>query len=405
MIGCKACSGTGFDLSKSTAPRTEKDGVQTSRDALMESGDDALMDFATYTESAKITSTYLPFLKEGIEAPINLRPNVLVATGRTSYDGVVQLLPREGGVRECIVARPGYVFASCDYGGLELSTHAQSCLWLVRYSKLAEAINSGVKVHDLFASQMIGMPYEEFLLRAKELTNYRQGAKAANFGFPGGMGAAKLVIQQRAQGQDTVSPNGKKYKGLRFCITLGGQEVCGTEKVREYKKRPLPPTCSKCIAESEILRDRWFKAWPENREYFKYVSEVAELGHMTQHVSKRVRGGVQFSNTANGYFQGLASDGAKLALSRVAREQYTDKSSALYGSRTILFAHDELLCELPESVASDAAKRLEQVMVDSMREYVPDVLVTAEPALMRRWYTGAKPVYDGERLIPWEPIG
>lgn len=64
----------------------------------------------------------ISFLPPGyVDIPLTLRPNVIKETGRTSYDGVVQLLKREPGhireddtyipsLRECIVARsPQYV--------------------------------------------------------------------------------------------------------------------------------------------------------------------------------------------------------------------------------------------------------------------------------------------------------
>ncbi len=38
-----------------------------------------------------------------------MRGNVLVESGRASFEGLVQLLPREGGVRECFKARDGWV--------------------------------------------------------------------------------------------------------------------------------------------------------------------------------------------------------------------------------------------------------------------------------------------------------
>jgi hypothetical protein len=39
-----------------------------------------------------------------------------------------------------------------------------------------------------------------------------------------------------------------------------------------------------------------------------------------------------------------------------------------------------------------------------MSEYLPDVPVTATPALMERWYKGAEAVYDpAGQLSPWRP--
>lgn len=405
---CDNCGGTGLLLSPAV-PRTEKGGIAYGRDALTESGDEDLMAFAAWSEEAKIANVYVPYLREGTSAPLNLRPNVLLETGRASYSGVIQLLPREGGVRECIVARPGTVLASVDYGGLELVTHAQSCLWLVGYSELAEYIKreGASAAHAALGAQLAGLEYEDFKQRMKAepfLKACRQAAKPGNFGFPGGMSGAKLVLQQRKQGPDTVAADGTKYKGLRFCIVMDGAEACGVQKVTEWKERPLPPTCRHCIECADRLRDKWFATFPENREYFRTpVSNASDRGWVEQHVSKRIRAGVTFTSAANGYFQGLAADGAKLALYRTSRECYTDRGSALYGSRVILFAHDELVVEIPEARAHEAAHRISDVMVAAMGEFCPDVPVEAPPALMRKWFKGAEPTYVDGRLVPWEP--
>ena len=38
------------------------------------------------------------------------------------------------------IANTGWVFSSSDYNAGELVTHAQSCIWLVGYSKLGDAL-------------------------------------------------------------------------------------------------------------------------------------------------------------------------------------------------------------------------------------------------------------------------
>lgn len=413
---CPDCDGSGLDLASAPVPRAEKGGIQIGRDALYESGDELLGDFAAFSEQDKIRTTYIKFLRQGHTEdrtllPLNLRPNALVASGRGSYGDVVQQLPRGGGVRECLVARPGHVFCSCDYSSIELAAHGQSCLWLLGWSDLAEAINKGTKPHDALASQIVGVPYSEFLQKKSDNQFYRdcrQASKPVNFGFPGGMGPAKLVLQQRKNGPDTTAPNGRVYKGLRFCLLVGGEQECGVEKLAEIKIQnrtvPITPTCKRCLEIAGDLKQTWFRQWPENREYFKYISgAVDQLGYLVQHVSKRTRGGLDFCSGANTLFQGLTADGAKEALRRVCREQYIDRSSPLYGTRTVLFQHDELFVEMREDVAHDAAMRLSTVMVEAMKEYLPDVAVEAEPALMRRWYKGAEPVFENDRLVPWGP--
>ena len=95
----------------------------------------------------------------------------------------------------------------------------------------------------------------------------------------------------------------------------------------------------------------------------------------------------------------------KHALWNVSRECYLDKKSPLYGSRPVLFLHDEIITEVPDDPdrADAAAKRQTKIMIDSMQEYIKDVNISAGPCLMRRWYKSAKSVYDKKgRIIPWE---
>lgn len=413
LKNCKTCDGSGADLDKVPVPRTDKGGIATGRDALYETGDDDLIELAAYAENDKYLSTYIPWLERGIsdsgsQVPITLSANIMLANGRTSYDGVVQLLPRDGAIRECIVPRPGHVFCSCDYSSVELGTHAQSCLDILGFSALAEALQAGIKPHDSLASEILGVPYETFLARRKSEKTYgdtRQASKPANFGFPGGMSELKLVWQQRKQGPDTTCADGYVHKGLRFCVLMRGARRCGERKVISWGYREsISPTCEACLECAAELKAHWFARWPENREYFKFVKKVLrDYGYIIQHRSNVRRGGVGFCDAANGYFSRLAADGMKDAIWRVCVEQYRERRSPLFGTRTIVGIHDELIVEMREDIAHDAAQRLSEVMVSAMQPYTPDVPVEAEPALMRRFYKGAEPVFHEGRLVPWEP--
>jgi hypothetical protein len=477
-VNCKQCDGSGLGLPP-VVPRTPSGEIGIGRDVLTESGDEFLRSFAEYDEGKKIPNTYIPFFRTArppiaghaqgcpsqrttgrkggctcpgpyYETPLNLRFNPVLETGRTSYDGVIQLMPREGGVRECIVARDGYVFSSEDYKAGELVTHAQSCIWLVGASRLAEALNRGLDAHLAGAASIVGISYEEAVKRKKagdkQIADIRQAFKPCNFGFPGRMGAAKLVLQQRKQGPDTTAPDGTVYKGLRFCILMGVAQRCGEVKVTEWgkqRRKLTGPTCVKCIECAMQLRDAWLKQWPENAAYFDYVKSIDESGQpVVQHMSKRLRGFLQGqvdkqgepinsgNSIANGYFQALLADAAKNALMAITRECY-DRThvvrsftrhtsrweggpSPLLGSRPIVFQHDEVVPEHPRPVASEAAIRVSECMEETLRVACPDMdpAVEVRPCLMERLFKGAeerwerggdKPADANDRLIPWEP--
>lgn len=454
---CVECSATGLDLSSSElvplndpSTRYPTGSVQTGRDALYETGDDLLIAYAAHSEDRKLGTTYVPWLETSFvddgnggrrRIPLTLRPHVLLETGRTSYSGLVQLLPRRGGIRQCIEPRPRRVFSTTDYEAGELITHAQSCLWIVGESALATALLNKVKPHNALGAQILGIDYDEFNRRYAEkdrtCVDVRQACKPANFGFPGRMGPVTLVKQQRKQGPDTPHPSGpiwieledgtrvRGYKGLRFCLLMTGAQRCGEVKVTSWGRRTFSPTCKACIEAATWLREGWLKRWPENEPYFAHIEEAEEAGGMiAQHVSKRLRTpspkerGVG-NSLANGYFQGLLADLAKDALCAVTRECYVpvvvdDPSSQFHGevtplyrsvTRIPLFAHDELIGEHDDALAHEGATRIGEIMVGKMREWCPDLApaANAEPALMTRWYKSAAPIYHDDRLVPWEP--
>lgn len=111
-----------------------------------------------------------------------------------------------------------------------------------------------------------------------------------------------------------------------------------------------------------------------------------------------------YTQACNSPFQGLVADFAKDALVRIQEAAWTDRRSPLYGSRPIFFVHDEVISEVPEECAHEAAYEQARIMAETAEEYTPDVPMIVEPALMRRWYKDADPVIgpDG-RLVPWEP--
>jgi DNA polymerase I-like protein with 3'-5' exonuclease and polymerase domains len=323
-------------------------------------------------------------LRRGETTPLQAGFEVLKETGRTSckqgnvkrgesppsWGFQLQNVPAEEGLRECFIPRPGFVFCSVDYDGFELRTWAQVCLWTVGRSRLAEVLNDGGDPHAALGATLAGQGLAEFsaLLKAKDKTakDFRSLAKIPNFGYPGGMGPATLRTQARTS------------YGVH--LTLG---------------------------ECENLRNAWRSTWPEAVEYFKWISQRVVPGDAPgtacHFKSQRVRGGLKYTVACNTFFQGLAADAAKAAGFALSRECYTDKSSPLFGSRIVNFVHDEFILEIPESQAHEAAQRQAEIQVREAQKWVPDVTITASPALMRRWSKAAFTAYNAAgRLIPWE---
>ncbi len=349
--------------------------VATDADAMAQSGDELLEELGASGPVSTVLKTFLPVLKKGTEHPINTKYQVLVNTGRvSSREPNLNNVPRKGGVRETYVPRPGFYFSSVDYDCAELRSLAQITLNLFGRSKMAEFFQNEPKgdPHLALAATILGISLDEAKTRKKAqdpaIEAARQNAKAANFGFPGGMGVKKFI--------DTA----RKQYGITF-----------TER------------------QAKDLRETWLNTWPEIREYFKYISHKTERGEMTltQYHPKgephRTRAGLGYSDGCNTLFQGLTADGAKEALRLISRECYV-RGTTLFGSRVVGFLYDETILEVPIDIAHEAATRQAELMIKGMSVWVPDVPITCEPALMRRWLKNAKARYDANgRLVPWEP--
>lgn len=388
-----------------------KDGanpeISTSRETLQESNDELLEDYGEEGPNEKLYAAFSDLLLEGMRVPINPQPNSLVESGRTSYrEPNLQQLPRKSRVRECFVPRPGWVYCSVDYSTLELCTLAQACLWIVGKSCLADALNAGQDLHTRLAARIAGISYEEALQRKdakdKQIVALRQLCKPINFGLPGGMGPPKLVATARKD-------------GVRFCVLVGeargrtrkGEPTCGP-KVVTYgtgrHERKIAPTCEDCLRLAVKYRDLWREEWPEVPLYHDWIQDRIDSGQpLVSAGNGMLRLAEDRNSGANHYFQNLAAQGAKHALWLLSKECYTDRASSLWGSRPVVFVHDEIIAELPIFRAAVAGERMAQLMVAAMKQFVPDVKISAEPALMPRWYKGADTVRVNGRLQLWLP--
>jgi hypothetical protein len=347
-------------------PKTDADVCERSGDAVLEK-------YAELSSLKKTLSTDVPLLEQGVYKPLKVRYESLLATGRTASTPNVQNLPTEIGVRECFRPRPGCVFAVADYSGFELRTWAQVCLKVLGYSKMAEALNAGDDPHIEIACRILGIPYAEALADYKNdpkgrVYKPRQASKAANFGFPGGLGVRRW----------------REYARKNYGVDV---ELDKATEIKGY----------------------WEDAWPESQLYFEWVNLQieAEAPVIKQLFSNRYRGDVTFTEAANGMFQSLAAEAAKAAGFLIAYACYVDVESPLFGCRPVNFVHDEFVTEVPDDErAHDAAVEQARLMELGAAPFLPDIPPIAEPLLCRKWSKSAKPVYDqNKRLVPWDFSG
>lgn len=356
----------------------------------------------------------------------------LMVTGRTSSSAPnIQQIPRMGGIRELFVPAPRHYFLSIDYAAIELRTLAAILLSRFGKSRLADVLNKGIDPHAFTAAFFVGRQFEEFLEDAKsqptEFRDLRRKAKAINFGVPGGLGAAGLAEYARTTyGVD---------------VTVAEAEILRNKLVREIypelslylrEDRGLALAnslrcCTQLIAEtfddvrcntlSRILRGFGRRDGGDYGDYANRIwHDLARINrnpNLTQLVlrrdnsgklhdlifrnsvatlSGRVRGGVSYTQARNTPFQGLAADGAKLALWELIYRGY----------RVVAFIHDEFLIELPiDADHTKEACNIEKILCDAMSQFTPGIRIECEYALMDRWRKDAVAVFENGRLVPW----
>lgn len=386
--------------------------VATDRDTLAESGVRILERYATAGKNDKYLSTYLPILEAAVRAPWNPSFNVLVATGRVSSNA--QQFPQSGGVRECWEARRGRVYCSVDFGGLELRTMSQRAINARGFSKMAEQLNSGVDVHLTAAASFMGVSYEEARAKYKAgdplAKAFRDLGKIWNFGKGGGMGPGAMVYNARkgSKGDTTTAPDGTRYIGSRFCLLAKVTTHCGEQRTTVRVQGKERRICTACLEVAQRLDAGWLAAWPEQRQLFAQANQLAKSSrHLDVEIPgmRITRGKCGYTQWLNTPFQGLGAAAVKRAMWVVSRECYTRQESPLFGSRLVLNVHDELIAEMPEDRAPEAADRMALVMREVLKKFVPDLAasVEAEPALSRTMSKKAQTVRDAAgRLQVWE---
>ena len=333
-------------------PKTNSGATSVAKDVLEKCNHEALLALVEWNSLIKAQSNYIDKLWEGVTGNVHATFRVLGArSGRTSCAGPnLQNQTRGGGIRDCFKARDGYVFVIADYDSQETRSLAQVLLDILGRSSLAEKYQADPDYdpHSNFAAQLMGITYEKALELKKEgdplMLERRQQSKAANFGFPGGLGAKTFMSYARGYGVN--------------------------------------------LEESEAynLKENWFKSIPEMRDYFRFVDGLVRAGGVLEQVrSGRIRGGCSYTAGANSFFQGLASDASKTALWFVARACYDEEESPLFGSRPVVFVHDELILECPEDKAEAAAVELQSLMLKAMALWCPDVPARATPKISKTW--------------------
>ncbi len=120
----------------------------------------------------------------------------------------IQNPPREGGVREAFIAKPGHVLVDIDYSSIELYALAFICMNKFGYSVLYDKLNAGADIHVYAASKIFDKPESEIS------KDERQVAKIANYGLAANMGGATFQRHMASQGVDITEDRAIEIKKI-----------------------------------------------------------------------------------------------------------------------------------------------------------------------------------------------
>lgn len=275
------------------------------------------------------------------------------------------------GMRECIIPRDDYDFCSIDLNSAEMRGYAQIEYDHLGVSELRDVLNAGKNPHRVLGAYILGIDEDEFERRYAqgdpECVQAAQFAKIPNFALLGG-GGYKIL------------PDYAKGMGISLELDM-----------------------------AKDLYDAFHRRWAHVKEMHKYFRSFIHK------VYRNPRTGFfryldRYAQACNNPFQNIIAHAAKRCCTQLAKAEYVP-GGELWGSYSVLFLHDEVLFEMPQLLASVHAWRATKIMIDACNHYMPDVPMTAEPALMRRFSKGAKTVThktkkdsDGNPLLlVWEP--
>jgi DNA polymerase-1 len=306
-----------------------------------------IADIFEHREYSKLLSTYVAAIPARIHPKtkrLHTRYNQAVAaTGRlSSSDPNLQNIPirtelgRE--IRKAFIADTGNVLIAADYSQFELRIAAS----ISEDPKMMEAFRNGADIHTATAAEI----WE--ITQAEVTFEQRRAAKAINFGILYGMGANSLAASAGLS-RDEASDFIKRY-------------LDAFEGLRGYMEQSKAQARSLGYVETLFGRRRFL---PDINSGVPYLKAEAERMAINMPI------------------QGTQADIIKLAMVRLHA-----KISKEYGLgptadvKMLLQVHDELVFEVKEGLAKEAAGWIKEIMEKTVTLKVP---IDVQPKIGKTW--------------------
>lgn len=302
----------------------------------------------------------------------------------------VQNIPKHrDGIRALFVPRPGHVLIEGDYKSAELVALAQIYHAKFGGSRLGDALNGGADPHMATARLIVGSRWET--LTDEERARMRQASKAANFGFPGGLGARRFVdYAWKGYGVRLTLPEAQAIRSgliqgddaLRAYLSDSGNIESKMALAAKNLGLPLRDLLSRLRAWRDEDADEvhWRLAWKRLRAWSNgdtrfqlptrpgFKPQFDLFRSKTATLTGRIRGRASYTEAHNSPFQGLIADAIKLAVWNLYTAHTPGASWA-----PVCTVHDSILIEAPEYLYQDYGSVLRDCMTRAFREVCPDI--------------------------------
>lgn len=305
---------------------------------------DAILD---YRKLNKLISTYAESLLEKIH-PITGRLHTqfkqMVRTGRMSSSNPnLQNIPKKQKFRSPFVAKEGYSLITADMSGAELRILGN----LSNDPVFVEAYATGQDLHTRTASEMFRVPYDEVFHHK----NYRNAAKAINFGLCYGMSAVGLSNRlkiSKKEAEDHINRYFGVYKGVKRYLDKAGKDS---------------------------IRNRYSTTISGRKRYYS----MPPFDHPDR---KKIQGSIERQGK-NAGIQGSNADTIKEAMILIVERIKP------YDAQLLLTVHDEVVVEAREDQKYEVAEVVAKCLVDGFGKYFSKIPMETDALIGPCWLKDA----------------
>ena len=314
-----------------------------------------------FKKLSKIKGTYITGLLERLQDDGKVHGSFNhtgTVTGRLSSSNPnLQNIPsrdKETKIKTAFIAPKGYKMINADFSQIELRIMAHFSL----DEAMVEAYERGEDIHARTASQLSGVPYEDFREASRKkdadeplnehdqrCLTLRQLAKSVNFGLIYGMGPQSLAMSEgitEKEARDYINDYFSKFSGVKRFIDKTHSLCAKYGYVRSLtgRKRRLPNI---------------------HHEQFKYVASARR-------------------RAVNSKIQGSAGDLMKLVMNELHYNVLPK-----YGAKLISQVHDEIIVIVPEEVAEECKEAVADAMKNTVKLRVP---IEVDIRVCDNWHEG-----------------